>query len=495
MAHIKFYLRSNKKDKETGVLCHYKLEGAKVLERKSYKIRVPFKYWEKTNGRVKKNYIESEPINNIIDHVVESFEKEIKHGGLLPDEQCALKLFEEEIKRNHKNKNIATGSADKYVIIFNNFKEAAIKLYGTEYIPFKALRNISEIEKIREEIRVSRKTGKVKSNKALRSYMSLFASIVKRWNTISGTQNPINTLPFTADIRVEKLQKIKVPEPIQIQELIDYKPKGNRGAESEKLAQSVFIFQYYCSGIRFQDAILLTNKMYKSGSLFIPTRKIDDTTVVDVNYQMLNALTNYYPELVKQVNGGVTLSELRLPIKTIANMVQIGYHKPITKWTVDDLIDLEIQLKEKTDDFSHLVVEKITEIRVKLQRAVVNRFFEILSEEEERFIFPYLKVKDFKGTMYNYKNFNKKHEYQIQRCRAKHNGAIKRIGEALGIEDLSGHTPRHTVARHMREAGFTTHQIQGTLNHASEKTTKIYLNSRHYNHESRFAAREFYEKF
>lgn len=494
MAHIKFYLRANKIDKELGILCHYKLDGAKVLERKSYKIRIPFKHWDKVQGRVKRTHLESEQVNGLIDHVMRSFEQEEKLGSLLPDEQSVIKLFEEEINRKLNQKNIAAGSRSKYETILNNFKEAFIRLYGSDYVPFKNFRNIKNIERLKEEIRISRRNGEVKSNKALRTYMSTFASVIKRWNTISGTQNPINTLPFTADIKVEKPQKIKVPEPIQIQNIIDYQPKGKRGAEAERLAQTIFIFQYYCSGIRFQDAILLTNKTYRSGSLFIPTRKIDDTTIVDVNYQMLKALVIYYPELVHEVNQSTNLSELKLPVKTIANLVQAEFHKPITKWTVDDLIDLEIGLKDKTDEYSELVIEKLFDIRVKLQRLVANRFFERLSEGEEHFIFPYLKVKDFKGTMYNFKNFNKTHETIIQRCRAKHNNALKRISRDSGIMGLSGHTPRHSVARHMIEAGFTTPQIQSTLNHASEKTTRIYLDSRHYNLETKQAARKFYEK-
>ena len=322
--------------------------------------------------------MQADEINQMIEEVIKKFNHDQSLGGTTPDDQCALILFSNEIKRSRDLNNISAGTEYKYHTVLRNFKEVAVKLYGEEYLPFKLFRDIKEIEKLKVEIRLSRRNGKPKKNKAVRSYMSQFASVVHRWNSISGTQNPINILPFTTDIVVEKPQKVLVPEINQIHELVEYTPKGHRGGKSEMIAKSVFLFQYYCSGIRFQDAILATNKSYKSGSLYVRIRKTDNYSKFEVHYPMIQSLKQLYPDLFKEVNECVTLSSLKLPVKTLANLAQIGYQNPIPTWNLEDLNKIEQMVQQNDDTFSVEMGEKIFEIKNKLQDFITKRFFEKL---------------------------------------------------------------------------------------------------------------------
>jgi integrase len=45
----------------------------------------------------------------------------------------------------------------------------------------------------------------------------------------------------------------------------------------------------------------------------------------------------------------------------------------------------------------------------------------------------------------------------------------------LGIEGLTGHVPRHTLANHMAYSGHSEEEIRLILAHSNVQTTKIYL--------------------
>jgi len=95
------------------------------------------------------------------------------------------------------------------------------------------------------------------------------------------------------------------------------------------------------------------------------------------------------------------------------------------------------------------------------------------------FIFPQLNFDDFRHVLENQSNFSKNQEYPIQRARTRRNGSLKRIGENLGIDGLTGHFPRHTLANHMAYSGNSEEEIRQFLAHSTVQTTKIYLRERH----------------
>ena len=53
----------------------------------------------------------------------------------------------------------------------------------------------------------------------------------------------------------------------------------------------------------------------------------------------------------------------------------------------------------------------------------------------------------------------------------------RRLGDSLGIPDLTPHTLRHTAGRDLREAGYGPHIIQAALGHKVGTTSLIYYES------------------
>jgi integrase len=95
------------------------------------------------------------------------------------------------------------------------------------------------------------------------------------------------------------------------------------------------------------------------------------------------------------------------------------------------------------------------------------------------FIFPQLNFDEFRDALENQSNFTKEQEYLIQRAGTRHNVSLKRIGENLRIEGLTGHLPRHTLANHMAYSGHSEEEIHQILAHSTVQTTKIYIRERH----------------
>ena len=86
---------------------------------------------------------------------------------------------------------------------------------------------------------------------------------------------------------------------------------------------------------------------------------------------------------------------------------------------------------------------------------------------------------DFKDSIENGKDFSQEQEYQIHRARTRHNSALKRVSETMGIPTLTGHVPRHTLANHMAYMGNSEEEIRQVLGHANVRDTKVYLRERH----------------
>ena len=86
---------------------------------------------------------------------------------------------------------------------------------------------------------------------------------------------------------------------------------------------------------------------------------------------------------------------------------------------------------------------------------------------------------DFKESIKNRKYFNEKEEYLIHKARCRHNSALIRVSNSLGLKHIiTGHSPRHTISNHLSQSDFTDDEIRQVLGHTDIKTTKIYLRER-----------------
>jgi integrase len=101
---------------------------------------------------------------------------------------------------------------------------------------------------------------------------------------------------------------------------------------------------------------------------------------------------------------------------------------------------------------------------------------------------------DFVGSNWD-KNFMTVEQTTIvHRAIAKYNRSLGRIAEAIDIPSFSSHSARHTYAKQLKDMDFSYEQIQHSLNHASLKSTKEYIDMRFDNGVAKDVAKARYQK-
>jgi integrase len=491
MEHIKFYLRPTKEN-DKGMLCHYVIDGQKVIERKSYKIKIPKRHWDNKRGRVKNTHPDFKYLNKIIDDTTSEFEYQQNLGNGNPEKQCVLVYFQTLLK---SKKNLSNSSLFKYNTILKNLKVVTKDLYGEEYLPFYYFRSLETVTSIRNALSKSRKVKGEKSSNSLKNYLGRIAEVIKHWNASSGTTMPINTFSLTNHIGKDVQKYARVMSEEEFESLKVYEPEGIRGGLSERMAQKVFLFQFYSGGMRIQDILLLTNKSYKKGMFKIPIRKSKKIKECEACYGHAESLKPFYPKEFEDAERQVELSDIEIDFDHASFLAKLEYDQALASWDIGDLMKVEAMTKQADNHFFKIHKEIFETVKYQMYDVIAIRFFEALKKLDERFLFPYLTFEDFKEVGINSLNFTTELEYKIHRARAKHNSALKRITSKLGIEQVTGHTPRHTVTRLMLINGKGNAFIQNTLGHQHFKTTEHYTRSRHPQRKTAHEFKKFVSRF
>ena len=97
---------------------------------------------------------------------------------------------------------------------------------------------------------------------------------------------------------------------------------------------------------------------------------------------------------------------------------------------------------EKTHWFSVVFIIHLKENKKTIENELIKLFFKKLSSLSEQFIFPTLEFEYFKESLENRRNFNEKEEYLIHKARCRHNSALIKVSNSLGLKHIiTGHSP------------------------------------------------------
>lgn len=277
----------------------------------------------------------------------------------------------------------------------------------------------------------------------------------------------------------------------QIMQMENYRPKGKSTIKSEQLAKNIFLFQYYAGGLRIQDCLLLNNKMFQEGKLVTTIKKTGGIVAMPYYIEMVNCLKEYYSTEYENSITGTRLGEIKLSVESIQQLYRIdGYDfKAMGLKEVEDII---LQLSNR-EDLQEVIIE-LWKVKERMEERIMSIFFKQIHDHPIHFVFPLLKFEDFEGVYDDNRKFSRDHEYIIHRARTRHNSALKRIGKSLGIDGLTGHVPRHSLANHLYENRFSIDKIQQVLVHANPATTRIYLQERHGHNDVIDTLNEFHRK-
>lgn len=468
--------------KSIGKLYAMTHQGAIVINRKSLNIDVPYKNWDKLRNRVKSNHPEFKRINNTIEERVKAFEIENENIPNGDDSQCALAYMKKRIP----NSGLTIASVRKYEEILRNFEAVIFYEFKLQSLPFKMLRDISFIRLLKSEIRKSRKEhNKFKTNKGLLTYMTVFGKYVEDWNSNSGTQFPINIRPFTTEIGKDPKKIATTLSHDELMKLIDYTPTGYMNGQPQLLSKNIFLFQYHTGGIRIQDALTLTNKEIVNEGFQINIKKTKEVELFPFCIEQVECLKPYYTSEYKLAVETIKLGELHLSPSNILVLNKIGGVENINnidilefQKVVNDIKQQSIQRRELLE-----ITNSLIEIEELFKVELTKHFFSLIRKRPQSFLFPRLDWNLFCDAYSKNGNrdFNKLHEDLIHKAEAGHNSNLKRISECIDIPKMTGHTPRHTLANHLLEEGYSEEEIQKVLVHSSINTTKHYLKRRHQN--------------
>jgi integrase len=455
--------------------------GNQVIHRKTLGIRITEKNWDKTKKRVKSKEPNSQEINRILREKEEQFQFENpKSNKLNTEDSCALQYMEQELERGYQDGTKKVSTYNKYKTVLSSLKKVVYERFGTKYLPFSKLKDLETIRQITLGLqRGYGKSGKPKNPKVISNYLSVLKSFVDHWNRYSGNQSPVNTSSFfnyTQKKQVKKLAPSITRD--QINELENYIPfkRRERCYKSQILSKDIFLFQYYSAGIRFIDAVTMTNTMIMDDKLVIPIRKTSDFISAPFYFPMMEVLKVYFPDQYHQSMNEIKLGKVILDARAIQQLFRIN-GIDFTNLNYEQLTGVIRQVTSQQSDSE--LTHYLQDIQNRLEDQIIRYFFKLVKDLPAQFIFPMLSYYDFKDSLENGKDFTQEQEYNIHRARTRHNSALKRVSETMGIPTMTGHVPRHTLANHMAYMGNSEEDIRQVLGHANVRTTKIYLRERH----------------
>ena len=470
------------KSPETKTIYEIIIHGNQVIHRKSLGIKITEKNWDKSKKRVKSKEPNAQEINRILREKEEQFQYENpKSNKLNTEDSCALQYMENELERGYQDGTKKVSTYNKYKTVLSTLRKVVNEKFGTKYLPFSKLRELENIRQITIGLqRGYGKAGKPKNPKVIFNYISVLKSFVDHWNRYSGTQSPVNTATFfnfTQKNQVKKLAPSISRD--QIVELENYVPikLRKRCYTSQILAKDIFLFQYYSAGIRFIDAITMTNTMIMEDKLVIPIRKTSDFISAPFHFPMMNVLKEYFPDQYHRAMVDVKLGTVILDARSIQQLFRLD-GIDFVSMNYEQLTGVIKQVTTSYQSDAELT-HYLQDIQNRLEDKIIRYFFKLVKELPAQFLFPMLDYIDFKNSLETGKDFTQEQEYSIHLARTRHNSALKRVSETMGIPALTGHVPRHTLANHMAYMGNSEEDIRQVLGHANVRTTKIYLRERH----------------
>ena len=481
------FILMNTKDNSVGMLNKMIHQGSKVISRKSLKILVPYKSWDSTSKRVKNKYPESDTINQQIDKTIREFNKvkfQIPDGD---DTQCAILYMKKFLKDEETLIKYPISTIQKYETIINNFEIVTRNILKMEALPFAMLRDKLFVKSLKIEIRKNfKKKGGYKKNISWFNYMSVFGTLVEKWNTISGTQFPINTKIFTSDIPDDEKKYANILTQNEICKLEQYIPKGYKKGESQLLAKNIFLFQYYTGGVRIQDTLTLTNKAIKSDGIEIKIKKSKRNQKFPFCYEQVECLKPYYQEEYKRSEEICRVSDLEINANILLQLYRLDGVGDIKEFNLKKLDEVKNNILNHSKANRELssFIETIDDIILSLKDKLSEYFFGLLRNRPQQFLFPtQLNWHDLKNvfTENSIDKLNQRQAYLIHKATTTHNSNLKRIASKLEFCMIGGHTPRHSISNHMYNEGESAESIQLTLLHSNLQTTKVYLQERHGN--------------
>jgi integrase len=478
-------------DKTKGVVYTCTRISGKVIDRQSTGIVVQKKYWK--NPKVTNRHPDHLEINSRLQRILDSGPR--SEGS--DYKSCLLEYFNWYIEDRYRKGIMENTTHKTYHKIRKVIKRGIHREFKSDTFPFEWLRDKEALRKLEDVIRRDVSGRQFRAKRTASNYLSVLKSVVGNW----AESMDVNDLGRFNRLRIDwsrlEVSKARVLTDEELNKLREYQP--SRAAINQNFAKSMFLFSIASSGQRVVDVITLRTTNFKPGfKILYKVKKTKNDYEVDFNYEMMEALSLVYPDLYEEACSSVKVSNTRVGIEDMYKLVsQEGFVENIG---VLNLLEINIYIKRlmqygwdkepRFKEFWSAVVELIFEMRDEASKLFFNKVRQLPGQ----FVYPFLDEKDFVGANWDKNFMSRKQTDIVYNAIPKYNRSLDRIAKAIDVPSFSSHSARHTFAKQLKDMDFTYDQIQQSLNHASLKSTKEYIDTRFDNGVAKNVAKARYQK-
>ncbi len=483
-----FSIRKSLKDKNIATIIESIFDDRTPVSRKSIGYKIPVKLWDGNNEKVKENEsIDYILINSRIQMLKDIFNQEGKSRRRY-DYQTPVLISEKDICFIEFCRDILVKDYDciatqnKYTTIINSLVRFTKEHYNLDKLPIEILRRFDFVYEYAKSL-IKQTNGikdptATKKNNTRFNYIVVLKTLVKKFNQHHPHIESIKTDHYVIQVPKKNLEKIKsrMLKKDEIDKIINYQEIDGKKRIKTMEGKYQFLFQFFTSGLRVSDILLMNYKHFVNGRLELIIQKNDDLLSVPFSYKSAKLLSNFYPTEFQQALELNTLGEINLDVSEIEILINIHTEKEFGSLTLLDVIKLNNHLKNnKFDDYAD-DVKVIDNLICRMESMVSYSMCEIMGSKEPGHVFDYLSFEDFKDLkIFDKKRLTKNQVKFLDKGRSRYNSKLRRIGRDLGFEKLSSHVSRHSFAYHMLESGASIEEISFALGHATIQQTQGYL--------------------
>ncbi len=472
-----FYLRKSKSNPKMGTIYKAVYADRTPISRDSLKISIPLKLWDEKRQQVRQSAeIEHEKINYLLNQHKSNFLAANKKA-VKTNRECFIEFALDYLEKNYSN----VGTKIKYTTVIKSLQKYVSELLGMNTLPFEELRKIDFINGYKKWVfkRQYKKRDDTitKRTRTVFNYVIVIQTFVKRYNELNPEKDEIKTIHYALGVEDFDIVEPKMLYPDEIKRLIDYTYSSNRKTDRTMDAKYQFLFQFFASGLRVSDILLLNYKHFTKGRIEFVVKKSGKKISIPFMYNACKMLGYFYPNEYETALLENALGDVNLMSYEVEELIRVDSNKkPLADLTINDLVQFNQYLVEDRSNDNANRVKVLKGIITRVEKQVANSMCRIMGEKPSGLVFDYLDYQDFKDLrIMDKKELTRTQAYELHRGRAKYNGRLTRIAQRIGIDKITSHVSRHSFAYYMLSTGATVEEISFALGHASIEITQSYI--------------------
>jgi integrase len=472
-----FFLRKSKSNSKIGTIYKAVYDNRVAISRDSLKISIPLKYWDGKNQEVKVNHeIEYEKINYQLNQLKAEFLAANK-TAVKTNRDCFIEFAKDYLDKNYSNE----GTKIKYTTVINSLQKYTKEVLSKDILTFEELRKVDFITGYKKWVYIRQYSNRdiaiTKKTKTVFNYVIVIQTFVKKYNQLNPEKEEIKTIHYAAGVEDFDIVEPRMLYPDEIERLIGYSHQSNRKIEKTNEAKFQFLFQFFLSGLRVSDILLLNYKHFIKGRIEFIVKKNGKKISIPFSYKAAKMLGYFYSAEFEAAKNANTLGDIDLKGYELDELICVDSHqKPLEDLTIDDLVQFQQFLQEDRTEDNTRRLKVVKEVIYRVEKQVANSMCDIMGAKPKGLVFDYLNSEDFKDLrIMDKKELTKDQLYKLHRARTMYNGRLQRIATRIGVEKITSHVSRHSFAYYMLSTGATVEEISFALGHASIQITQSYI--------------------